>query len=250
MIIPNPCFCNRSTLRSSRPRSSRPAAPRIRKKDEDAAENAARAATAKAVENVILDNTTPDADEDKDEQFVVAEPLVEAVIAKLDAPSQETSTDSETGSLVKQLLETKKELEQGSQRPLTSFGTTEPDMQATSNIVPKPQHQDKMDALRKHIQGVSRGALPLGRLLDLLSEDLDYMNTELKLWKEEHDKNIKAFTTEQSMTDSILEPLRQNLEELDQRIVDQQETISATKANIFSNAERLSKMLAAANLGR
>lgn len=98
---------------------------------------------------------------------------------------------------MKQLLETKKELEQGSQRPLTSFGTTEPDMQATSNIVPKPQHQDKMDALRKHIQGVSRGALPLGRLLDLLSEDLDYMNTELKLWKEEHDKNIKAFTTEQ-----------------------------------------------------
>ncbi|EEC07898.1 hypothetical protein IscW_ISCW019200 [Ixodes scapularis] len=152
----------RSSLRSSRPRSSRPAAPRIRKKEDVPAESAAapRAVTAKSVENVILDGNAPENEEDKEEEFVVAEPLVE---------------------------------------PVT---------------------------------------------------DLDYMNTELKAWAEEHAKNLKAFTAEQSMTDSVLEPLRQNLEDLDRQIADQMDAISATKASIFSNAERLEKMLAAANIGR
>lgn len=239
----------RSSLRSSRPRSSRPAAPRIRKKEEVPAESAAapRAATAKAVENVILDGSAPENEEDKEEEFVVAEPLVEPVTVKLEPPTQEAIQESEQGSLVKQLLETKKELEQGSQRPSTGLSMTEPARPAAAT---KVQTQDKTDVLRGHIQAVSRGALPLGRLLDVLSEDLDYMNTELKAWAEEHAKNLKAFTAEQSMTDSVLEPLRQNLEDLDRQIADQMDAISATKASIFSNAERLEKMLAAANIGR
>lgn len=237
---------SRSTLRSSRPRSSRPAAPRIRKRESSAeSAPAARAATAKPVENVILD-TNGDTNEDgKDDEFVIIDAAVEPVMAKVDTPSSEQLPEAEQGSLVKQILEAKKELEQGSQRPST--GLTMTAMPVTPS---KTQGQDKMDSLRQHIQAVSRGALPLGRLLDLLSEDLDSMNAELNSWKEEHAKNLQAYSSEQSMTDSILEPLRQNLEELDQRISDQLETISATKATIFSNAERLEKMLAAANLGR
>ncbi|CAN7984200.1 unnamed protein product [Ixodes hexagonus] len=119
-----------------------------------------------------------------------------------------------------------------------------------STAATKMQNQDKMDALRGHIQAVSRGALPLGRLLDVLSEDLDYMNAELRAWGEEHAKNLKAFAAEQSTTDSVLEPLRQSLEDLDRQIADQMDAISATKASIFSNAERLEKMLSAANIGR
>ncbi|XP_077562994.1 intraflagellar transport 54 [Haemaphysalis longicornis] len=237
---------SRSTLRSSRPRSSRPAAPRIRKRESSAESTpAARAATAKPVENVILD-TNGDTNEDgKDDEFVIIDAAVEPVMAKVDTPSSEHLPEAEQGSLVKQILEAKKELEQGSQRPSTGLTMT------TTPVTPsKSQGQDKMDSLRQHIQAVSRGALPLGRLLDLLSEDLDSMNAELNSWKEEHAKNLQAYSSEQSMTDSILEPLRQNLEELDQRISDQLETISATKATIFSNAERLEKMLAAANLGR
>lgn len=237
---------SRSTLRSSRPRSSRPAAPRIRKRESSAESTpAARAATAKPVENVILDVNGDASEDGKDEEFVIIDAAVEPVIVKVDTPSSEQLPEAEQGSLVKQILEAKKELEQGSQRPST--GQT---MAATPVTPSKSQGQDKMDTLRQHIQAVSRGALPLGRLLDLLSEDLDSMNTELNSWKEEHAKNLQAYSSEQSMTDSILEPLRQNLEELDQRISDQLEAISATKATIFSNAERLEKMLAAANLGR
>lgn len=237
---------SRSTLRSSRPRSSRPAAPRIRKRESSAESTpAARVATAKPVENVILDTSGDKNEDGKDDEFVIIDAAVEPVLAKVDTPSSEQLPEAEQGSLVKQILEAKKELEQGSQRPTTGQTTTA--MPVTPS---KSQGQDKMDTLRQHIQAVSRGALPLGRLLDLLSEDLDSMNAELNSWKEEHARNLQAYSSEQSMTDSILEPLKQNLEELDQRIGDQLETISATKATIFSNAERLEKMLAAANLGR
>ncbi|XP_049271753.1 TRAF3-interacting protein 1 isoform X2 [Rhipicephalus sanguineus] len=239
---------SRSTLRSSRPRSSRPAAPRIRKRENSADSTPAiRAPTAKPVENVILDTSEDKNEDDKDDEFVITESTIEPVLAKLNTPEAEHLPESEQGNLVKQILEAKKELEQGSQRPSTGFTTAEHVM---PGIVSKAPGQDKMDALRQHIQAVSRGALPLGKLLDLLSEDLDSMNMELSSWKEEHTKNLQAYSSEQSATDSILEPLRQNLEELDQRIGDELEEISATRAAIFSNAEHLEKMLAAANLGR
>lgn len=241
---------SRSTLRSSRPRSSRPAAPRIRKRESSADSTpVARAPTAKPVENLILDTNDDNNEDDKDEEFVITEtPVVEPVLAKADALGLEQPPDSEQGSLVKQILEAKKELEQGSQRPSTGFMAAEPAM--PSAVSKAAASQDKMETLRQHIQAVSRGALPLGKLLDLLSEDLDSMNTELNSWKEEHAKNLRAYNSEQSVTDSTLEPLRQNLEDLDQRICDQLEEISATRATIFNNAERLDKMLAAANLGR
>ncbi|KAK8771596.1 hypothetical protein V5799_025164 [Amblyomma americanum] len=241
---------SRSTLRSSRPRSSRPAAPRIRKRESSADSTpVARAPTAKPVENVILDTNDDRNEDDKDEEFVITEaPVVEPVLVKSDAPRSEQLVESEQGSLVKQILEAKKELEQGSQRPSIGFAPTEPAM--PSAVSKATAGQDKMETLRQHIQAVSRGALPLGKLLDLLSEDLDSMNAELSSWKKEHDKNLRAYNSEQSVTDSTLEPLRQNLEELDQRIGDQLEEISATRATIFSNAQRLEKMLAAANLGR
>nr|XP_037279574.1 TRAF3-interacting protein 1-like [Rhipicephalus microplus] len=240
---------SRSTLRSSRPRSSRPAAPRIRKRENsaDSMPAAMRAPTAKPVENVILDTSEDKNEDDKDDEFVITESANEPVLAKLDTVTAEQLPESEQGNLVKQILEAKKELEQGSQRPSTGFTAAEPVM---PGIVSKAPGQDKTDALRQHIQAVSRGALPLGKLLDLLSEDLDSMNIELSLWKEEHAKNLQAYSSEQSATDSILEPLRQNLEELDQRIGDELEEISARRAAIFSNAERLEKMLTVANLGR
>lgn len=50
-----------------------------------------------------------------------------------------------------------------------------------------------IERIREHIQGVSRGALPMGRLLDLLYEDLDSMLTELSGWKEEHHRCNREF---------------------------------------------------------
>ncbi|XP_064472241.1 TRAF3-interacting protein 1-like isoform X2 [Ornithodoros turicata] len=230
----------RSTLRTSRPRSSRPAAPRIRKRETPAEEDApARTPTAKPVENLILDNKETEDKEEEEESFVVAQPP-DLIISKHEAEADNDGT--EQGSLVRQLLETKKELEHGShQSPSISQQEKPLNRQQT-------RERSAMENLRRHIQSVSRSALPLGRLLDLMSEDLESMQTELRSWREEHTRCLKAYLAEQSRTESIVEPLKQNLEELDQRIAEQTEAISATKANLFSNEERLHRILAAANL--
>lgn len=53
-----------------------------------------------------------------------------------------------------------------------------------------------IERIREHIQGVSRGALPMGRLLDLLYEDLDSMLSELSSWKQEYKRCNKEIERE------------------------------------------------------
>lgn len=231
----------RSTLRTSRPRSSRPAAPRIRKRETAEEAPPVRVETAKPVENVILDNKQEEDDDKEEESFVMAEP-VELTVSKAEAEADVNGL--EQGSLVRQLLETKKELEGGSHH----LGT--PSTVEQEKPLNRQQNRERsaIENLRRHIQSVSRSALPLGRLLDLMSEDLDSMNAELLSWKEEHACSLKAYAAEQSLTNSTLEPLKQNLEELDQQIAEQKESISATKAKLFNNTERIGRLLASANL--
>lgn len=51
--------------------------------------------------------------------------------------------------------------------------------------------------LRNFVQSLSKTAVPLGRMLDFLQEDLDAMRMELKMWKEEHAQNLVALHKEQ-----------------------------------------------------
>lgn len=51
--------------------------------------------------------------------------------------------------------------------------------------------------LRNFVQSLSKTAVPLGRMLDFLQEDLDAMKMELKMWKEEHAQNLVALHKEQ-----------------------------------------------------
>lgn len=51
--------------------------------------------------------------------------------------------------------------------------------------------------LRNFVQSLSKTAVPLGRMLDFLQEDIDAMKMELKMWKEEHAQNLVALHKEQ-----------------------------------------------------
>uniref|UniRef100_A0A224YTK0 TRAF3-interacting protein 1 n=1 Tax=Rhipicephalus zambeziensis TaxID=60191 RepID=A0A224YTK0_9ACAR len=97
---------SRSTLRSSRPRSSRPAAPRIRKRENSADSTPAiRAPTAKPVENVILDTSDDKNEDDKDDEFVITESTIEPVLAKLNTPEAEQLAESEQGKSINSLCQ-------------------------------------------------------------------------------------------------------------------------------------------------
>ncbi|XP_064618185.1 TRAF3-interacting protein 1-like [Liolophura sinensis] len=69
------------------------------------------------------------------------------------------------------------------------------------------------------------------------------MQKELDVWKKENKEQSLALKREQSITDKAIEPLKAQLSEIDQAIVDQMDLIAAVKSNIISNDQKIEKML-------
>ncbi|KFO35609.1 TRAF3-interacting protein 1 [Fukomys damarensis] len=134
----------------------------------------------------------------------------------------------------------------------------------------------EIEKLRGSIQTLCKSALPLGKMMDYLQEDVDAMQHELQLWHGENRQHAEALQKEQSITDCAVEPLKAELAELElavhgvsvkkcitdcaveplkaelaeleQQVKDQQEKICAVKANILRNEEKIQKMVYSINL--
>ncbi|XP_035233074.1 TRAF3-interacting protein 1-like, partial [Stegodyphus dumicola] len=156
--------------------------------------------------------------------------------------------EEDKGSLVKKLLETKKDLEGGSQHtPTKKVEIDKSQMSEASRNRERDSASKELGQLRNFVQALSRNAFPLGRMLDFLQEDLDSMKMELKMCKKEHEQNLIALHKEQSTTESLLEPLRAQLDDLDQVVQNQLDANSALKSSIARNDERIQRMLASVN---
>ncbi|KAG7258395.1 hypothetical protein CRUP_015097 [Coryphaenoides rupestris] len=101
----------------------------------------------------------------------------------------------------------------------------------------------EMEHLRCSVQTVCRSALPLGKIMDYIQEDMDSMQAELLAWRRENQQHAQALQQEQRATDHAVEPLQIELAELDQLIRDQQDRICAVKSNILRNEEKIHKMV-------
>lgn len=241
MLLPRPPSARPP---SARPSSSRPAPPRIRIRHVvENQEPVLRPTTAKPVENVILDQGHQS--EEEEETFLVMESEAPEQLEVQSSNSMPAETpDEDKGSLVKKLLETKKDLEGGSQHTPTK--KVEIDRSQMSQTE-RHSASKELAQLRNYVQSLSKTAVPLGRMLDFLQEDLDSMKMELRMWKEEHEQNLIALHKEQSATESLLEPLRAQLDDLDQVVQNQLDANSALKASITRNDERIQRMLASVN---
>ena len=65
----------------------------------------------------------------------------------------------------------------------------------------------------------SRSANPLGKLMDLLQEDVDSMERELEMWQSEN-KDLKL-KHEEKVTEKSIEPLKAHLIELETAVQEQ-----------------------------
>lgn len=125
----------------------------------------------------------------------------------------------------------------------------------------------EIERLQSSIQTVCRSALPLGKIMDYIQEDMDSMQNELQTWRKESKANQQALQQEQRymihffkccchripiftpfylhhrITDSVVEPLKVELAELEQLIKDQQDKICAVKSSILKNEEKIQKMV-------
>ncbi|CAL1533157.1 unnamed protein product [Lymnaea stagnalis] len=223
---------------------ARPAPPRP-KQDIIESEPAMRLGTGQPT-NLIVDND----DDDEDENFLVEEsapPLPETDLVLLIMLSSCVAPNvfvCWSGALVKKMLESKKDLEGGSKNQ--ALKKTEIERPALSDAQRRKQRelvQKEVDKLRGSIQSLTRSANPLGKVMDYVQEDLDSMQQELDKWREENAQHALELKREMNVTDRAVEPLKQQLTELERAIKDQLDQIAATKANIIKNDQKIQKML-------
>ncbi|XP_051565173.1 TRAF3-interacting protein 1-like isoform X2 [Myxocyprinus asiaticus] len=230
--------------RLARPSSARPAAPRVKRQESYAdVTPAERLGSGKPSAAVIMDGKKLSEDEDdEDGQFVVEDVAPPpADIHEIEHNSLELQGDDKHGGLVKKILETKKDYESS-----PSPKSKDQDRMLVSEASRKKERElvaKEIERLRSSIQTVCRSALPLGKIMDYIQEDMDSMQNELQTWRKENKENAQALQQEQRITDSVVEPLKTELAELEQLIKDQQDKICTVKSNILKNEEKIQKMV-------
>jgi TRAF3-interacting protein 1 len=174
----------------------------------------------------------------EDDEFIVTD-VIKPNEDDLDINQQlifDNNNDLQKGSLVKQLIDTKKELE----------GNQSTDVTTKDKNLTRLANRD-IEKLRQSIQSLSQCANPLGKVLDYLQEDIDAMVSELKSWQEVYKQNMAILEKSRTSTDDDLESYRAELNLLDSDINEQLDKISVTKANLIRNEERILKMVTMMN---
>ncbi|KAM9123740.1 TRAF3-interacting protein 1 isoform 2-T2 [Pangshura tecta] len=222
-----------------RPNSARPAPPRIKRQESTEVLLPERNGSGKAVSNVIIDKQNSD---DEDDQFVVeAAPQLPEMPEMETEPIMELDGDEKHGGLVKRILETKRDYETSQQAKSTE--KEKPLLSEAARRKEKDLVSKEIEKFRASIQTLCRSALPLGKIMDYIQEDMDSMKNELQMWQHENKQHAEALQKEQSITDSAVEPLKAELAELEQLIKDQQDKICTVKANILKKEEKIRKMV-------
>ncbi|XP_064108832.1 TRAF3-interacting protein 1-like isoform X2 [Macrobrachium nipponense] len=257
----------RTGRRSARPPSARPAPPKVRERREIPKEELPRPSTGKPVANVILSSDKADGDDD-DDNFMVEEtkPVMEDDLSGVVALEENATAagaaaasvreDGEgAGLLVAQILETKKELEDGRRSAFSPETPGHRRVQIEQSELSDANRRKEREIIEKDvqklsgsIQSITRSVNPLAKMLDYLQEDLDSMQKELEMWRDENKKLAQTLKREQSMTEQELEPLRSQLAELESAVQEQRDKLSAVKSNILRNSEKISRLMAGINL--
>uniref|UniRef100_A0A8C4TGP0 TNF receptor-associated factor 3 interacting protein 1 n=1 Tax=Erpetoichthys calabaricus TaxID=27687 RepID=A0A8C4TGP0_ERPCA len=238
-----------SQRRLPRPSSARLAPPRVKRQESADVPPVERVNSGKTKSAVIVDGIkNSDDEEDDDQEFMVeeaAQPPPDMPEMELE-PAIELKDGEKHGGLVKKILETKKEYE-SSQNSAKSKEREKTILSETARKSERDLVTREIEKLRSSIQTVCRSTLPLGKIMDYIQEDMDSMQNELQMWRRENKEHAESLLHEQSITDSAVEPLKAELEELEQLIRDQQDKICAVKANILKNEEKIQKMVLSIN---
>ncbi|KAM9802461.1 TRAF3-interacting protein 1-like [Syngnathus typhle] len=274
----SPDVASSNSRAAPRPGSARPAPPRV-KTQESLVEGLPPERLSSAKSSVIGEGKKLSDDEDEeDEQFLVAEAAPESVDAPEKDCAQDLSSEANhgkpssplfvslhqkstaklrrscaisrfcltnvsvhAGGLVKKILETKKDYEPSA----SSNKSKEKLMSEEARRKEEDLVTREVERLRASIQSVCQSALPLGKIMDYVQEDMDAMQAELQSWRKENKEHAQALLQQNKVTEQAVEPLKAELGELDQQMKDYQDMICAVRSNILTNEENIQKKLAA-----
>ena len=100
-----------------------------------------------------------------------------------------------------------------------------------------------LERMRGSIQLLVQHTGPLGTCMDYIQEDVGMMTGELQKWEEECRKYEMEWEQEKLTTEKILLPLQNELNDLEEQVKEVMLRVSATKANIAKNDNRVQQQL-------
>ncbi|KAJ1530127.1 TRAF3-interacting protein 1, partial [Nowakowskiella sp. JEL0078] len=205
-----------SIRKRERPASARPAPPKQR-----TAEIALEEIP--SISPAIFQEGITKLDEDDDDYIILPNDMdvIGHHVAPVSGPSGVIGKELH-GGLVRKILETKKDLEGGGKSEESEIKTV-----SDGNGIGKDRTNTKKEivSLRESIQTLCRSTNPLGKMIDYMQEDVDSMNKELEMWRNETQKK----------SDELLEPIGAQLKQIERSIEEQVEKSSNTKATILQN---------------
>ena len=100
-----------------------------------------------------------------------------------------------------------------------------------------------IERLRGAIQTLVQHTGPLGTCMDFIHEDVGLMASELNRWEEECRKYEIELQEERRKSENVLKPMQLELSDLEESVKDKISQVSAMKASIARNEERIQQQL-------
>jgi len=179
-------------------------------------------------------------DDDEVEIVTEAEPVLTAA-----APA-DASADGQ-GALVKDILSAQKQLAQdtlaGEEEEAGGTGIVLKRRGSSKGAAqPAAAKASDLGQLRASIQTLCQSAMPLGKSMDYLQEDLENMKKELSFWMNEYRIYQAKLAEQQRYQDNLLNP-EASVADLDNQIQQAKERIKGMKAQVLRNDETINKLL-------
>ena len=118
------------------------------------------------------------------------------------------------------------------------------DLTESRSEVKKPRVDNvDLEAIKEYVQQITKNCNPLGKLVDLLGDDIESMNKELANWIKENKIYKDRYDDEMKKSDETLLPLQNELLELEDSIRDEQTQIKAIKSRLIKNEKIIQNLI-------
>lgn len=95
--------------------------------------------------------------------------------------------------------------------------------------------EQDIEFMKKAIQVLCQSTNPLGKSIDFVTDDIDSMNKEFEYWRKESNSCLVSLAEQQKITEEVIQPLQDQLAELEEKIRDQTAKVNSTKSQIIRN---------------
>ena len=95
--------------------------------------------------------------------------------------------------------------------------------------------EQDIEFMKKAIQVLCQSTNPLGKSIDFVSDDIDSMNKEFEHWRKEAQACQSQLQEQQKITEEVIQPLQDQLADLEERIKEQTSKVMTIKSGIMRN---------------